>query len=129
MLKNDDEEYFQSILKKSQLTEFVNQLPDGVETKVGERGIRISGGQRQRVAIARALYRNPEILLFDEATSALDTETEKNLINSVNKLKREKTIIIVAHRLSTVSICDKIIELREGKIINQGTYSEVLLKS
>ena len=105
-------------LKLSQLYEFVESLPDGIETLVGERGVRMSGGQRQRIAIARALYHNPDVLVLDEATSALDIETEKEVMQAVTALFGNKTLIIVAHRLSTIKKCDRIFELRKGCIVN-----------
>jgi len=103
-------------IKASQLDSFINTLPDGINTFVGERGVRISGGQRQRIGIARALYNNPEILVLDEATSALDTEIEEEVMNSVYNLIGQKTIIIVAHRISTLSKCNKIYKVENSKI-------------
>jgi ABC-type multidrug transport system fused ATPase/permease subunit len=100
----------------AQLKEFVEQLPEGIESMVGERGVKLSGGQRQRIAIARALYHNPPILVFDEATSALDLETENCVIEAINSLKGERTLIIVAHRMSTLEQCDHIYELKNGQI-------------
>jgi len=98
-------------IKKAQLTEFISNLSNGLNTNVGERGAQVSGGQKQRIGIARALYNNPDILVFDEATSALDDSTEAELINSINELKREKTIIMIAHRISTLKNCDQILNL------------------
>ena len=103
-------------LEMAQLDEFVGRLPDKLNTFIGERGVRISGGQRQRIAIARALWDNPEVLIFDEATSALDHETEKEITRSIESLAGQKTIIIVAHRLSTLEKCDVIYRLNKGKI-------------
>lgn len=103
----------------SNLDKFINSLPLGLNTFIGEKGVKISGGQKQRIGIARALYRNPEILIFDEATSALDTETENLIIESINSLKRKKTIIIVAHRKSTIENCDIIYELDNGAVIKK----------
>ena len=109
-------------INDSQLTEFVNNLENGVESKVGERGVQISGGQRQRIGIARALYNNPNILILDEATSALDNETEKEIINSVKNLK-DKTVIMIAHRLTTLIDCDRIFELINGTLnIKSNTF-------
>lgn len=107
-------------LKAAQLDEFVNALPEKLETYVGERGVRLSGGQRQRIGIARALYHDPEVLLLDEATSALDNNIEKGVMNAVNALQGDKTIIIVAHRLTTVEKCDYIYILDNGKILKEG---------
>ena len=101
-------------LEKAQLREFAESLPYGLDTFVGERGVKFSGGQRQRVAIARALYENPEILVFDEATSALDNETEAAVMESIDSLQGVKTLIIIAHRLSTIRKCNKIYEVRDG---------------
>ena len=92
---------------------------------VGERGVRLSGGQRQRIGIARALYHKPNILVLDEATSSLDTDTEKEIMEGIFKLKKNKTVLIVAHRLSTVSICDELFKLDKGKIIQKGKFEEI----
>ncbi|BAN69950.1 ABC transporter ATP-binding protein [endosymbiont of unidentified scaly snail isolate Monju] len=105
-------------VEQSQLTELVERLPDGLDTVIGERGIRLSGGQRQRIAIARALYHDPEIIIFDEATSALDNETEAEVIRAVDSLKGHKTILMIAHRLSSLRQCDNVYNLERGKIIN-----------
>lgn len=104
----------------------VGQLPDGYGTYTGERGVRLSGGQRQRIGIARALYHNPEVVVFDEATSALDNATEAAVMQAVNELKGEKTIILIAHRLSTVERCDTIFMLEHGKLCASGTYQELM---
>ena len=103
--------------RKAQIDSFIEKLPKAYQTYVGERGVRLSGGQRQRIAVARALYREAKLLVFDEATSALDTSTEKAIMNSIAKLSSELTIILIAHRLSTVRNCDRIFELNEGEII------------
>ena len=92
-------------------------MPKGYQTFVGERGVRLSGGQRQRIAVARALYREAKLLVFDEATSALDNSTEKAIMNSIEHLTPDLTVILVAHRLSTVRNCDRIFELNEGKLV------------
>ena len=109
-------------LELSQLDDFVNSLPNGVNTIVGERGARLSGGQRQRIGIARALYNNPQILVLDEATSALDGKTEEGVMDSISKLQNKITIIIVAHRLTTLKSCDRIYEFNNGNIVNVSTY-------
>ena len=94
---------------------FVRSLPEGLDTNVGDRGIKLSGGQRQRIAIARALYSKPEILILDEATSALDTETEAAVVGSINMLAKKMTLIIIAHRLSTLKSCNRIFRIENGK--------------
>ena len=104
------------VLEEAQMKEFVLELPEGLDTSVGERGVRISGGQRQRLGIARALYHNPEILVFDEATSALDTETETAIMEAIDKFHGKKTLIIIAHRLRTIENCDLIFRVENGKI-------------
>lgn len=103
-------------INEAQLDELISTLPDGIETKLGERGVRLSGGQRQRIGIARALYRNTPILVFDEATSALDNETEIEIVSAIKNLKGVRTTIIVAHRLSTIEHCDRVLQLTRGRI-------------
>jgi len=103
----------------------MNELPYGYDTVVGERGIRLSGGQRQRIGIARALYRNPDVIVFDEATSALDNSTERAVMEAMRVLLGKKTILMVAHRLTTLSDCDTIFMLKDGRIVSQGTYSDL----
>jgi ATP-binding cassette, subfamily B, bacterial PglK len=121
----DDEQVLKAIAM-AQLTEFAESLPDKLDTMVGERGIRLSGGQRQRVAIARALYRDPEVVIFDEGTSALDNITESELLDALRNLRGERTIIAVAHRLTSVRECDRIVVLDKGRIADIGTYQELL---
>ncbi len=104
-------------LEQAQLKEFVEELPEKLDTILGERGIRFSGGQRQRIAIARALYYNPEILILDEATSALDNKTEEGIMEALEYLIGRKTLIIVAHRLTTIRQCNHIYEIKDGKAI------------
>lgn len=116
--KIDDDAIWRAIAD-SQLEEFVKSLPDGLDTIVGEFGIRLSGGQRQRIGIARALYTNPRVLFLDEATSALDSETESAIMEAVNKLKRKVTMIIIAHRLSTISSCDMVYRVEDGRLIRE----------
>lgn len=113
-------------LKLASLTELVAQLPDGVNTKVGERGVQLSGGQRQRIGIARALYHEADVLVFDEATSALDGITEKVIMDAIHDFSGQKTIIMIAHRLKTVQKCDIIYLMDQGKIVDQGTYQELV---
>lgn len=111
----DDDKVWQA-LKIAQLDDFIRDLPNGLDTKVGERGVRFSGGQRQRLAIARALYRNPDVLVLDEATAALDNETESEVMKAIEALQGYKTLIIVAHRLTTVRKCDLIYEVKDKQI-------------
>jgi len=109
-----DKNRISEILKQVQLDDLIKELELGIHTKVGERGVQLSGGQRQRIGIARALYHNPEILILDEATSALDTETENEVMKSLNYFKGKKTIIMIAHRLSTLNGCDMIWKIEKG---------------
>ncbi|MDE6916157.1 MAG: ABC transporter ATP-binding protein/permease [Lachnospiraceae bacterium] len=106
-------------LEEAQLDQFVRTLPDGVNTGIGERGIRLSGGQRQRIGIARALYNDPEVLILDEATSALDNDTEAAIMESINRLHGKKTLVIIAHRLQTIEKCDMVFRVGDGKIIQE----------
>ena len=117
-----DEDEVWRALEEAQIAEHIKGLPDGVETKIGERGVRLSGGQRQRLGIARALYRNPEILVFDEATSALDNETEEAIMESISKLHGKKTMIIIAHRLSTIKNCDMVYRVENRKLEKVETW-------
>lgn len=113
--------------KAASIHEFIrDELPHGYETIVGERGIRLSGGQRQRIGIARALYHDPEVIVFDEATSALDSVTEETVLQAVNELADDRTILMIAHRLSTVSGCNLIFVLTHGAVVEMGTYDELL---
>ena len=114
-------------IKASQLEEFVSTLPEGLETVVGERGVRLSGGQRQRIGVARALYHDPAVLVLDEATSALDGATERGVMEAVTSLQGIKTIIVVAHRLSTVEHCDRLYRFEQGKLAEQGEPIKMLL--
>lgn len=123
-----DDKAVEKALNAAQLSEFVVSLDLGLDTIVGERGVRLSGGQRQRIGIARALYHNPEILILDEATSSLDTHTEKKVMESVLRLQGEKTIIIVAHRLSTIENTDLLIKLDKGIIVESGDANTILGK-
>jgi ABC-type multidrug transport system fused ATPase/permease subunit len=113
-------------LKAAQLDEFVSDLPAGLETVVGERGVRLSGGQRQRIGIARALYHDPPVLVLDEATSSLDTANEQGVMAAVNALHGDKTLIIVAHRLSTVARCDRLFRLEHGRLVEEGSFDAVM---
>ena len=124
-----DEEQLETAIETAQLKGFISTLDEGIDTMVGERGIRLSGGQRQRIGIARALYNNPQVLVMDEATSALDNITEKVLIKAIEKLRGDKTIIMIAHRLTTVKKCDTIYMMKDGEIIADGSYDDLLLNS
>jgi ABC-type multidrug transport system fused ATPase/permease subunit len=119
-------ERLNNVIIQAQLESLILTLPNGIDTIVGEAGVRLSGGQRQRIGIARALYNNPEILVLDEATSSLDIETEKEVMKSIDAFHNLKTIIIVAHRLSTVKYCDKIYCLEKGEITKEGSPSDIL---
>jgi ATP-binding cassette, subfamily B, bacterial PglK len=123
------DEKINSAVKAAQLEEFVETLDNGIHTEIGEQGARISGGQRQRIGIARALYNNPDVLIMDEATSALDNITEKYVINAIESLKGTRTIIMIAHRLTTVMNCDRLFLMQNGKIVSKGSYDELLENS
>ena len=117
------------VIKKLELENFIDDLPQGLDTRIGEHGASLSGGERQRLSIARAVYRNPEIILFDEARSSLDTLAEKYVKQVIKQLASEgKTIVIIAHRLSTVHDADTIVTLSHGKIVEMGTHVELLAK-
>ena len=114
---------------QAQIADFIEGRPGGYAARVGERGIRLSGGQRQRIGIARALYKRASVLIFDEATSALDNATEQLVMKAIDELNRDLTIVLIAHRLSTVRQCDLIVELNRGRVFSQGTYDELLQTS
>ncbi len=121
-----DEERLAAAIDAAQLGGTIEQLPKGIDTVIGERGARLSGGQRQRIGIARALYGNPSVLIMDEATSALDNETEKYVIGAIERLKGERTIIMIAHRLTTVRNCDRLFRMERGKVVQEGRYEDVV---
>ncbi len=123
---NISEQSVKEAIIAANISDFVDSLPDGLNTMVGERGVRLSGGQRQRIGIARALYHNPKVLVLDEATSSLDTKTEREIMEGIVKLKKNKTVLIVAHRLSTVSTCDVLFKLENGKIVQKGKFEDVV---
>lgn len=114
-----DEEAVRAAMKKAQLADFIDSLPLGLDTIVGDRGVRLSGGQRQRIGIARALYHDPEILVLDEATSALDNETESAVMEAIEHLQGMKTMLIIAHRLTTIRNVDVIYEVENGKVVER----------
>jgi len=124
-----DAERVRRVAREAELDPLLRRLPEGLETTVGERGVRISGGQMQRIGIARALYRNPELLLLDEATSALDRGTERSVMDSIYGLEDDRTLVIVAHRLSTVEPCDRILLLDGGRLVAEGTYDQLMEES
>ena len=111
-----DQKKLEEAIEKAQLRDFIEALPEGLETEVGERGVKLSGGQRQRIGIARALYNDPDVLVLDEATSALDNDTEKAVMEAIENLSGSKTLIIIAHRLTTIQNCDIVFEVKEGKV-------------
>ena len=123
--ENIDDKRIKDALKLSHLDEFVSELPNGIDTRVGERGVQLSGGQRQRVGIARALYNNADILIFDEATSALDSITEKHIMDAIHDFSGRKTIIMIAHRITTVEQCDIIYLIEDGEVADQGNYLDL----
>ena len=125
-----DLEAVKNAAKLANIDKFIEQeLNDGYKTIIGERGIKISGGQRQRIGLARALYRNPSLLILDEGTSSLDNITEKLVMESINKLSENITVILIAHRLNTLKICDNIFVMSNSKIVAQGTYDKLLVES
>ena len=120
-----DEQQLNRALEAARLNDFIETLPQGLDTIVGERGVRLSGGQRQRIGIARALYFDPEVLVMDEATSALDNKTESEVMEAIQDLKQGRTLIMIAHRLSTVEDCDRLYYLDHGRLVSSGTYAEL----
>ena len=125
-LENVDEKKIIEAAKIANAHEFIQQLPQGYFTNIGDRGGKLSGGQRQRISIARAVLRNPAILILDEATSALDTESEKLVQEALTNLTKNRTSIVIAHRLSTIANADEIIVMHQGEIIERGNHSELL---
>jgi ABC-type multidrug transport system fused ATPase/permease subunit len=120
-----DRERLERAAQRAQIADFIEMQPEGYNALVGEHGIRLSGGQRQRIGIARALYKQASVLVFDEATSALDNETEQSVMRSIEGLGQDLTILIIAHRLTTVQHCDLIVELGQGRVVAQGTYEQL----
>jgi ABC-type multidrug transport system fused ATPase/permease subunit len=121
-----NEDRLQEAIKQASLSEFVRQLPDGLHTQLGERGVRLSGGQRQRIGIARALYLDPAVLVLDEATSSLDILTEEQIVREIAAMKGARTLIIVAHRFTSVSLCTSVHQVEDGRIVRSGTAAEVI---
>ena len=126
MSQEYDPEFFNKIIEQTNVLDFISRLPQKEETKIGENGIELSKGQKQRILIARAMYKNPEILILDEATSALDSENEKIIHDNLHRFFEGKTVVIIAHRLSTVKNADNIIVLKNGEIVEQGDHSELV---
>lgn len=124
-----DKHRLENAIKSAQLEGFIRELPDGLDTIVGERGVRLSGGQRQRIGIARALYPDPQVLVMDEATSALDNQTEKEVMHAIETLMGEKTMIMIAHRLTTVQNCDRLYVMEKGRCVLSGHYDELVSQS
>ena len=120
-----DEDRLEDVIERAQLSDLIADLPDGLDTDAGERGMRLSGGQRQRVGIARALYRNPSLLVLDEATSALDNVTERRITETIAGLHGDVTVVVVAHRLSTVRQCDALAFMEQGRVVSYGTFEQV----
>jgi ATP-binding cassette subfamily B protein len=121
-----DDEQMQNAARLAKIDEFVARLPQGYQSMVGERGLKLSGGEKQRVAIARTILKNPKILIFDEATSALDTQTEQGIQQSLREVAKHRTAVVIAHRLSTVVDCHKIFVLKDGSIVEEGRHHELL---
>ena len=119
----------QQAARQAQIADFIESSPEGYQAYVEERGIRLSGGQRQRIGIARALYKQASVLVFDEATSALDNATEQSVMDAIEGLSSDLTILLIAHRLTTVRRCDTIVELEHGRVVAQGTYEHLLERS
>ncbi len=127
--KEIDQQKLTDAVRSAQLEKFINELPQGLDTVVGERGVRLSGGQRQRIGIARALYPDPQVFIMDEATSALDNQTEKDVMVAIERLMGERTMIMIAHRLTTVEKCDRLYLLHAGQIVNHGKYENLINES
>jgi ATP-binding cassette, subfamily B, bacterial PglK len=121
-----DFERVRHVARQAQIADFIESRPEGFDASIGERGVRLSGGQRQRIGIARALYKRASVLVFDEATSALDNATERSVMDAIEGLQRDLTIVLIAHRLTTVRRCDTILELDQGRVAAQGTYDQLL---
>jgi ABC-type multidrug transport system fused ATPase/permease subunit len=124
-IKAATDELVNEAIRIASLSDFVNSLPEGLDTNLGERGAKISGGQRQRIGIARALFTKPKLLVLDEATSALDVGTEENISNDIHSLKGSTTVVLIAHRLSTVRAADLVLYMDQGEIVARGTFEEV----
>ena len=128
-LENASLEDIKRAAEAANAIEFINELPDGFDTIVGERGTKLSGGQKQRLSIARAIFRNPKILIMDEATSSLDSEAEKKVKNAIDELVKDRTVIVIAHRLSTIINADKILVFENGEIVDSGKHDDLINSS
>ena len=126
---NATNEEIEKVIEQAHLEELVRKLPNGMDTQIGERGTILSGGERQRLSLARAILKNPRILLLDEATSQLDSKTERSIQNTVKNMAKNRTTIVVAHRLATIEKADEIVVLEKGKITEQGTHEQLIRKS
>ena len=124
-----DQKRIRMAASQAQIADFIESGSEGYDAVVGERGVRLSGGQRQRIGIARALYKQASVLILDEATSALDNATEQSVIDAIEGLDRDLTILLIAHRLTTVQHCDSIVELEQGRVVAQGTYEQLIADS
>jgi ABC-type bacteriocin/lantibiotic exporter with double-glycine peptidase domain len=116
-------------IRKAQLSDFISQLPQGLDTMIGESGERLSGGQRQRIALARAFYFNRKVLIMDESTNALDTDIEEEIINEIKELKGKLTIIIISHRINTMKFCDRFYKIESGRVSKSLKYNAIFPKS
>lgn len=128
LMRKFNNELFERAIDISELKEIIEKMPDGADTLIGEKGYRLSGGERQRIGIARAIYKDPQILIFDEATSSLDSKTEKNILNAIEEKLKQKTIISIAHRISTLENSDRIFVFDSGKIVEEGGFQELSKK-
>ena len=128
MLAEASQTEIEAAARAAEIHEFIMALPDGYDTQVGERGLKLSAGEKQRVGIARTILKDPPILLLDEATSALDTETERDIQRALQRMGRDRTVIMIAHRLSTVAEADKIVVLDAGRVVEEGTHEALLAK-
>jgi ABC-type multidrug transport system fused ATPase/permease subunit len=124
-----DEARVADVVRTARLARLVQSLPNGLNTRVGERGIRLSGGERQRIAIARSLYRDPAVLIFDEATSALDQQTEREIADAIDAVRGQRTVVVIAHRMTTVRNCDRLIVLEAGRVVAEGTFDALSTSS
>ncbi|MBL4583722.1 MAG: ATP-binding cassette domain-containing protein, partial [Pseudomonadales bacterium] len=124
-----NEQQINQAIEFAQLSSFIEKLPNGWDTKVGERGLKVSGGEKQRIAIARVVLKNPQILIFDEATSSLDSKAERAISDALSNVAKNHTTLVIAHRLSTVVDADRILVLEDGTIVEQGSHQELLQKN